>query len=270
MIHNWQSNGFHQFSLIQNSYYNFDLSVVNPIANLSVKIYDVDGVLIGDFVMHNQSSLTGEYVKLGKIETSDSTDYPISFSYTIKYDNNCARYKEKFNLINNTSQLSDGQVYYDSRQIRALNSGDTPNRSWALGSTDVPSRGWNLDSSDVPNRGWTLGTGDTPGRSWALGTGDSVGIIRTSTTNNGLTASLTTANTAQQFTATSTLVQHFQVRNTSTSDIIYIGSSTVQSIPLFPQGVFLWDANPNEATDISTWYFNAATAGDEISVNYQA
>ncbi len=94
-------------------------------------------------------------------------------------------------------------------------------------------------------------------------------IKTTGNTNNGLTATLATANTAQQFTTTSTPVQHFQLRNTS-SENIEIGNSTVQATLLFPNSMFIWDAILTETTDLSTWYFNGATAGDTISVNYQA
>ena len=97
-----------------------------------------------------------------------------------------------------------------------------------------------------------------------------VPLAVTSNTNNGSSATLTTANTAQQFITSTTLCQHFQVRNTSTSDIIYVGNSAQQAIPLMPNGVLLWDANPNEQTDLSTWYFNSATASVEIVFNWQA
>ena len=93
-------------------------------------------------------------------------------------------------------------------------------------------------------------------------------IKTTGNTNNGLTATLATANTAQQFTTTSTAVQHFQLRNTS-SENISIGNSTVQATLLFPNSMFIWDAILTETTDVSTWYFVGATAGDSISVNYQ-
>ena len=97
----------------------------------------------------------------------------------------------------------------------------------------------------------------------------SVGLITSTNTNNGFTGTIATTGTAQQLTTTSTVVQHFQIRNTSTTgNVQYVGSSGAQSLLLYPNGMFLWDANPNEQTDISTWYVNG-TAADTYAVNYQ-
>ena len=97
----------------------------------------------------------------------------------------------------------------------------------------------------------------------------SVGLIKAANTNDGFTGTIATTGTAQQFTATSTVVQHFQIRNTSTTgNVQYVGSSGAQSLLLYPNGMFLWDANPNEKTDISTWYVSG-TAADTYAVNYQ-
>ena len=93
-------------------------------------------------------------------------------------------------------------------------------------------------------------------------------IKTTGNTNSGLTATLATANTAQQFTTTSTSVQHFQLRNTS-GETIYVGSSSVQATLLFPNSMLVWDAILTETTDLSTWYFIGVTFGDTISANYQ-
>ena len=97
----------------------------------------------------------------------------------------------------------------------------------------------------------------------------SVGLLNSTNTNGGLTGTIATTGTAQQFTTTSTVVQHFQIRNTSTTgNVQYVGSSGAQSLLLYPNGMFLWDANPNEKTDISTWYISG-TAADTYAVNYQ-
>ena len=97
----------------------------------------------------------------------------------------------------------------------------------------------------------------------------SVGLIKAANTNDGFTGTIATTGTAQQFTTTSTVVQHFQIRNTSTTgNVQYVGSSGAQSLLLYPNGMFLWDANPNEQTDISTWYISG-TAADTYAVNYQ-
>lgn len=95
-----------------------------------------------------------------------------------------------------------------------------------------------------------------------------VKLQQTNNSNNGNSASLTTANTAQPFLTASTTVQHFQVINKST-ETIYIGNSSIQAIPLVPNGALLWDATPTETTDLSTWYFVGATVGDKIEFNYQ-
>ena len=81
-----------------------------------------------------------------------------------------------------------------------------------------------------------------------------LGLLKTANTNGGFAGTIATTGTAQQFTTTSTVVQHFQIRNTSTTgNVQYVGSSGAQSLLLYPNGMFLWDANPNEQTDISAW-----------------
>ncbi len=102
-----------------------------------------------------------------------------------------------------------------------------------------------------------------------LDSNDAPLLASAATSNQGISVSLTTANTAQQIIASSTLIRHFQIRNTSSSTV-YIGTSTIQAVLLFPNSMYLWDAVASEITDLSTWYFNSGTAGASIEVNYQA
>ncbi|MEM3225718.1 MAG: hypothetical protein QXS44_01515 [Saccharolobus sp.] len=83
-----------------------------------------------------------------------------------------------------------------------------------------------------------------------------------------LTASLTTANTPQQITTSSTIIRQAFITNTSTSDIIYVGAST-PSIPVPVNNTFVIEMNGDiDQTDLSQWYFVGATAGDSIKVTY--
>ena len=84
---------------------------------------------------------------------------------------------------------------------------------------------------------------------------------------NGFNANITTTGTAQQLITTSTIVQHFTIRNNG-SNIMYIGTSADQARYIFPNGFYWFDCNPSEYTDISTWYVQG-TAGDNFIVNYE-
>lgn len=84
---------------------------------------------------------------------------------------------------------------------------------------------------------------------------------------NGFNNNIATTGTAQQLTTTSTVVQHFTIRNNGSS-VMYIGTSANQARYIFPNGFFWFDCNPSEHTDISTWYVSG-TAGDNYVVNYE-
>ena len=84
---------------------------------------------------------------------------------------------------------------------------------------------------------------------------------------NGFNNDIAATGTAQQLTTTSTVVQHFTIRNNGSS-VMYIGTSANQARYIFPNGFFWFDCNPSEYTDISTWYVRG-TAGDNYVVNYE-
>jgi hypothetical protein len=84
---------------------------------------------------------------------------------------------------------------------------------------------------------------------------------------NGFNNNIATTGTAQQLTTTSTVVQHFTIRNNGSS-VMYIGTSANQARYIFPNGFFWFDCNPSEHTDISTWYVSG-TAGNNYVVNYE-
>ena len=84
-------------------------------------------------------------------------------------------------------------------------------------------------------------------------------------TNKGTTITLTT--TAATALPSST-VQHFQIRNGSTTTVLYVGAENALTILLFPNSMFLWDANPNETTQLDSWYVQG-TNGKTVIVSWQ-
>ena len=94
----------------------------------------------------------------------------------------------------------------------------------------------------------------------------SVSIIRNANQNNGMSVTIGTA--ATPFSSSSLIVLHFQCRNTSTTNTMTIGNSSVQSILLFPNSMLVWDASAGETADLSQWYVSG-TENDILDVNYQ-
>ena len=94
----------------------------------------------------------------------------------------------------------------------------------------------------------------------------SVNIVRSANQNNGLSITIGTA--ATPFSSSSLIVLHFQCRNTSTTNTMTIGNSSVQSILLFPNSMLVWDASAGETADLSQWYVSG-TQNDILEVNYQ-
>ena len=78
-----------------------------------------------------------------------------------------------------------------------------------------------------------------------------------------------TADAATQLTGTSTLCTHFQIAVTA-ADLVYIGNSSNQAIPLYEYGIFAFDCNPNEETDLSTWYIKSASTSVPYTVIYES
>lgn len=290
------SNQTLQLGNAKNTLYDIDFSLLQPNAKMTLTLYDVEGAEIGSYTLSDNFRLEIENLGVGTIITQDATSYTFEMFMHSKRvsDYECANASAHIRVFKNTQQISYNGEYLNPQQIRNLDFNDLPGRNWILGSTDKPDRGWNLGSSDVPNRGWTLGSSDVPNRGWTLGTGDTPGrswtltetlntdlytagdyfktgdavapIDIAKTTNSGGDISITESGSQVAISSTSLIVRHVQFVNAGTH-IMYVGVGNA-NVPLYPNWIWLWDANPDEQTDLSNWTTNG-TSGDVLNINYQ-
>lgn len=86
-------------------------------------------------------------------------------------------------------------------------------------------------------------------------------------TFNGTTSATPGAGTA--LSVTSIICTHFQFSNHG-SEVIYVGnSSSIEGQPVFPNGVYWWDAEVDQNTDLEDWYTISGSASVAYSVSYQ-
>lgn len=113
----------------------FEISVLNPNANLTVQFYNWELADLGTITLGNKSHIKGVNVQLGKLVLSDTTNYDVIVYYAIKMNRQgCA--PSSISVVDDTSEMSYGGVSIDPRQIRSLDSSDKPDRNWALTSSD--------------------------------------------------------------------------------------------------------------------------------------
>lgn len=242
------SNSEVQLATSKNTIYDFDLTVLEPNASLQVVIYDIEGSEIGTWTLSDNSQLIGENVNAGKIVLSDANTYNVNFFLNSKRvtNFNCATYSSHIRLIKNTNQIMFNGEYIDTRQIRNLTSSDKPNRSWTL---------TEQINTDLFNAGDYFKTGDA------------VAPIEISkTTNSGGDLAITETGSQIAISSTTLVVRHIQFVNAG-SNIMYIGVGNA-NVPLYPNWIWLWDANPDEQTDLADWT-TKGTSGDILNINYQ-
>lgn len=120
---------------------------------------------------------------------------------------------------------------------------------------------WTVDA--VQSGTWNVGINNFPST-------QAISVARTSDSGTSITG--TTSSTAGNYTtlsSSSLTVRHFRVSNHGTAVIYISRSSGVQGEPVFPNGVWWWDANVNETTDLSTVYVESGSASQNYSVSYE-
>ncbi|MEM3872558.1 MAG: hypothetical protein QXE05_08365 [Nitrososphaeria archaeon] len=247
-------NSTSTFKLVENplTLVNVKIVISNPKVSQTITFYNQSGTVEGvPLNINNSVEFKLENVNYSKITFSDPNNYTIfATMQTIIYDT-----QEEYNQAKSSADFSLIPIN-NSIIVSPLDS-----NGYVQVDLETP----------LPSGSNTIGNVNLNAGSNAIGT---VGVTsygnptRVTRTFSYLTASLTTANTPQQITTTSTLVRKAFITNTSASDTIYIGAST-PSIPIAPNYTFVLEMNGDiDQTDLSTIYFVGATAGDSIKVIY--
>lgn len=212
--------------------------------------------------------------------TSTGTTYDIQILQSIlsqlqKNTYNSSGYLEVYvtnesslSSVDISSPLVNGRVAVElnaSTTVSAAQSGTwtvdaVQSGTWTVGVSGTVTVSGTVDA--VQSGSWTVAA--TQSGTWTVGLSETTLTLSASTSTTSATA-----NTAVPLISTSTLCTHFQIAVTA-ADLVYIGSSTHQAIPLYEYGIFAFDCNPNEETDLSTWYISSPSTSVPYTVIYQS
>ena len=280
-------NSNSEISLSQNKLelYNVEFSINEIAMDITIEIYDFLGNLNSTLANITEPfKFTLKYGSYSKIVFSDSNNYNFflttqiiqcgnnnDFSELLLQQKLSVEYLNRVGLAK-ASQLPQNLTYSGNLSI-ALSENDIGNIPIEIAANSIGNIPIVIAANTLGNLPITLAA-NTVGNLTIDIAAQSVGNLNVNSyiqsakiSENGFNANITTTGTAQQLITTSTIVQHFTIRNNG-SNIMYIGTSADQARYIFPNGFYWFDCNPSEYTDISTWYVQG-TAGDNFIVNYE-
>ena len=237
-----------------------ELNASTTVAASQSGTWTVDAVQSGTWTV----GISGTVTVSGTVDAAQSGSWTVSVS----------------SLPNVTigSPLSNGRVAVElnaSTTVAATQSGTwsvdaVQSGTWTVGVSGTVTVSGTVDAAQSGS--WTVAA--TQSGSWTVSASQSgtwtVGLSSTTLTMGSLTGtSSSTADTATALTTTSTLCTHFQIAVTA-ADLVYLGNSSNQAIPLYEYGIFAFDCNPNETIDLSDWYIKSASTSVPYTVIYQS